>query len=119
PGGSIRIVAASSRSVSMSETFDRPLVIGYLAYDRPIGKGGVLGGSVPTLQRIERRATATPPASVKSVIPDRPTTITSFQNDANTIAIRAWLRQPGNREILKLWLPEQPCPNNHRCTGDD
>jgi hypothetical protein len=55
PGGSIRIAAASRNSVSMSETFPRPLVIGYVAFDRPISPGGVLGPSVPTFQRLERR----------------------------------------------------------------
>lgn len=54
-GGAIRIAALSSGSVSMSETFGRPLVIGYTAFDRPIGRGGILGNSIPTLQRIERQ----------------------------------------------------------------
>jgi hypothetical protein len=57
PGGSIRIVAASSRSISMSETFARPLVVGYIGVDRPIGTGGILGPSVLTRQRVERRVT--------------------------------------------------------------
>jgi hypothetical protein len=55
PGGAIPIAAGSSRAVSMSETFGRPLVIGYVAFDRPIGPGGALGKSLPTLPRVERR----------------------------------------------------------------
>lgn len=55
-GHSIHIAAASGNSVSMSETFARPLVIGYMAFDRPIGPDGTLGSSVPTLQRLERRS---------------------------------------------------------------
>lgn len=48
PGGSIRVTMASSRAVSMSETFDSPLVIGYLGFDVPILEGGVLGKPIPT-----------------------------------------------------------------------
>lgn len=48
PGGSLKITAASARSVSMAETFPRPLVIGYLGFDVAIGPGGSLGAPVPT-----------------------------------------------------------------------
>lgn len=48
PGGSFRFTAASSRSVSLNETFDRPLVVGYLGFDIPIGVFGELGSPIPT-----------------------------------------------------------------------
>lgn len=48
PGGSLRIVAASARTISLREDFDPPLVIGYLGFDCEIGRGGVLGPAVPT-----------------------------------------------------------------------
>ena len=48
PGGTVKIVAASSRGVSMDETFRRPLVIGYLGFDMAIGPDGMLGPPIPT-----------------------------------------------------------------------
>lgn len=93
PGGSIRIAAASSRSVTLNETFPRPLVIGYIAFDRPIEAGGMLGSAQPTLQRLEGRALL--PVSDAKI---------SFDVDANTYAIRQWLKTPGNREQLGEWL---------------
>ena len=36
PGGTIKVVAASARTVSLSETFNRPLVIRYLHFVMPI-----------------------------------------------------------------------------------
>lgn len=48
PGGSVRIAAASSRSISMSESFNPPLIIGYLGFDVAILSGGVLGEPIPT-----------------------------------------------------------------------
>ncbi|MFO0829355.1 MAG: hypothetical protein U0572_14555 [Phycisphaerales bacterium] len=53
PGGSLRIVEATHRSVTLKENFDRPLVIGYLGYDFPILEGGVLGVPVATLTQLE------------------------------------------------------------------
>lgn len=48
PGGSVRVAASSARSVSLQETFTKPLVIGYLAYDIEILPGGGLGNQIPT-----------------------------------------------------------------------
>lgn len=48
PGGSVRFSAASSRSISMDETFDPPLIIGYLGFDVGILPGGGLGRPIPT-----------------------------------------------------------------------
>jgi hypothetical protein len=47
-GGKLRLTAASARSVSMTETFDPPLVFGYLGFDVPILQGGDLGAPIPT-----------------------------------------------------------------------
>jgi len=47
-GGSLKVVAASTRSITLSETFPKPLVIGYLGFDLQILKGGVLGAPIPT-----------------------------------------------------------------------
>lgn len=48
PGGSLRVVAASARSVSLSETFNPPLSLGYLGFDVEIRTGGQIGPPVPT-----------------------------------------------------------------------
>jgi hypothetical protein len=50
PGGSLQFQSASARSISLKETFARPLVIGYLALDCRIDAGGRLSPAIPTLQ---------------------------------------------------------------------
>lgn len=52
-GGRVKFVGASSTSVSMVESFDRLLVVGYVGLDVPVFTGGVLGYPVPTFQRLE------------------------------------------------------------------
>ncbi len=52
PGGQIDLSWANSLSVSLSETFPRPLVIGYIGFDYPIGVHGKLGVPVPTSSRL-------------------------------------------------------------------
>jgi hypothetical protein len=56
PGGTVKVVSASARSVSLDETFLRPLVIGYLGFDMAIGPYGVLGPPIPTLAVLEGEA---------------------------------------------------------------
>ncbi len=57
PGATLKLVAASSRSITTSETFiDRPLVIGYLGFDAAIGPGGKLGPPIPTHAVLEQGA---------------------------------------------------------------
>jgi hypothetical protein len=53
PGGSLRLAAASSRSVSIDETFDPPLTIGYLGFDCAIDADGTLGPPIPTHANLE------------------------------------------------------------------
>ncbi len=48
PGGTVKVVAASSNSISLDETFLRPVVIGYLGFDMQIRPGGELGPPIPT-----------------------------------------------------------------------
>ncbi len=55
PGGSIRLAQASRRSVTMSESFERPLVIGYLGFDVPVLPNGELGAPIATLSMLENR----------------------------------------------------------------
>lgn len=55
PGGTLKAVQVTARSVVMQESFDRPLVVGYLGYDFPILDGGVLGAPIATLDQLEKR----------------------------------------------------------------
>ncbi|MCI0744655.1 MAG: hypothetical protein L0Y58_04535, partial [Verrucomicrobia subdivision 3 bacterium] len=48
PGGSLRLSAASARSVTLHEPFDPPVILGYLGFDCAISEGGVLGPPIPT-----------------------------------------------------------------------
>lgn len=52
-GGTLKLAAASGRSVSLVEKFPRPLVIGYLGFDMEIGPNGVLGPPIPTRAVLE------------------------------------------------------------------
>jgi hypothetical protein len=91
PGASVSVASASSRSVAMNETFPRPLVIGYLAFDRSIDEGGLLGPALPTQARVTGRK-----VSGATVM---------YAADDNSAKIRSWLdAAPGNRQKLREWL---------------
>jgi len=51
-GGAVKYLGASESSVSLAESFDRLLVIGYLGFDVPVYRGGDLGAPIPTFQRL-------------------------------------------------------------------
>jgi hypothetical protein len=59
PGGAFRFAQASSRAVTMNETFKRPLVIGYLGFDVRVYKDGFLSVPIPSFATITGKATAT------------------------------------------------------------
>jgi hypothetical protein len=91
PGANLTLASASSRSVAMNETFPRPLVIGYLAFDRAIEEGGILGPPLPTQARVTGRRVNE--------------AVAAFATDANTAKIREWLnRDPANRIKLREWV---------------
>lgn len=60
PGGSLRLAQASQRNVTLSERFERPLVIGYLGFDVPVLRNGELGAPIATLSMLENRDRAAP-----------------------------------------------------------
>jgi hypothetical protein len=66
PGAKVKIATATSRSVTLSEEFERPLVIGYIGFDMAILKGGRLGIPISTLAQLkdERRLQASARGSV-------------------------------------------------------
>lgn len=53
-GGSVRFSQISRRSVTAEETFGRPLVVGYLAFDFPIRARGELGNPLETRAVLEQ-----------------------------------------------------------------
>jgi len=53
PKVGVTVRSFSDRSIAMSEAFERPLVIGYLAFDMQILEDGVLGAPVPTFAVLE------------------------------------------------------------------
>lgn len=52
-GGAIKFASASSSAVTLSESFDRLLAIGYLGFDVPVFAGAELGAPIPTFAHIE------------------------------------------------------------------
>ena len=59
-GAHVKVVSASSRTITLDEEFTRPVVIGYLAYDRRILPDGSLGYPVSTLLKVNGRPTVEP-----------------------------------------------------------
>jgi hypothetical protein len=70
PGGSLRVTSIGAGTVSLHETFDPPLVLGYLGFDCEILPGGALANPIPTRIALEdpallkRLAAASPVAAV-------------------------------------------------------
>lgn len=56
PGGKLKIATSSSRSVTLKEAFERPLVIGYVGFDMQILDGGRLGPPISTLTQLTNGA---------------------------------------------------------------
>ncbi len=57
PGAKVKIATATSRSVTLSEEFERPLIVGYVGFDMPIQKGGRLGAPISTLAQLTKGRT--------------------------------------------------------------
>jgi hypothetical protein len=91
-GGTVKLAMATSRSVSLVETFRRPLAIGYLASDFAIGAGGKCAAPIPTLSALEGYA----PAAGKAI---------EYRGcDENCTRIRPWIKQGTNQQKLEAWL---------------
>jgi hypothetical protein len=94
-GGSVKVAMATSRSISLVETFARPLVIGFRGSDYPILKNGELG----------------PPSDAQAQLEGRPQTrgqpIKYTGCDANCQQIEDWLdKDKGNQLKLNAWLKD-------------
>jgi hypothetical protein len=94
-GGTLKLAMATSRSVSLVETFRRPLVIGYLASDYPIDARGKCGPSVPTQSVLEGHGAVAGKA------------IEYLGCDENCARIRPWIKQGTNQQKLEAWLEKK------------
>ncbi len=56
PGGTVKVAMATNRTVSIVETFPRPLAIGYLAFDYRILEDGSLDVPVATFAHLEKHS---------------------------------------------------------------
>jgi hypothetical protein len=65
-GASFKFTAASARSVSLTETFTRPLVIGYLGFDVAIDDDGELGPPIPTYSVVTSGASPRAPRLINN-----------------------------------------------------
>lgn len=93
-GGRIKLEWATRRSVAMEETFDRPLVIGYLGFDFPVMEDGRLGTPIATAMQLDSggqpRLTEAQPAH--------------YGPDASSEIITTWVADEDSRNRLKVWL---------------
>lgn len=92
-GGSVKLVMATNRSLSLVETFHRPLVIGYLASDYAILADGRCAAPLSTFSVLEGR-----------IPPSKPIQYQGCDETCQTI--RSWRKQPGNKQKLEAWLQE-------------
>ncbi len=53
PGGSVRFTQVNRRSVSMSQTFDHPLVVGYVGFDVKVDRNGNLSPPIPSFAVVQ------------------------------------------------------------------
>ena len=99
PGGTLRVTASTHRSISMKETFTRPLVIGYHALDFRIESDGRLSAPVSTFSRMS--FSKEPPATL----------VPTYQFDDINRMVLTWAnRSKQNMQILYAWMSKQGVP---------
>ena len=103
PGGSVRFVHASKRSVSLSENFDRPLVIGYAGFDVKVFPGtGELSAPIPSFTVLSGQVEAS--AFARAQV---------WNKSAGELnkSYLDWLIQDGNRNKVLTWLKQVGSPD--------
>lgn len=88
-GGKVRFLSASRRAISLEETFDEPMTVGYLAYDCRVLPGGVLSMPMPTWQRLDRSPVASDEVWNSAALIESWYTA----DDSRIARIRAWMEQ--------------------------
>ncbi len=93
PGGTLRVTSATHRSISMNETFTRPLVIGYHALEFAILEDGTLSRHpVSTFARLDQGV------EPMQEIP------TYLYDDVNRVVQRWYLASTANQKTLQRWM---------------
>ncbi len=90
-GGRLKLAMASDRSVTLNESFPRPLVIGYVAFDFPVLEGGELGDPISSYNLLNRTA-------------KEPDYVENFCQDSNTERIDEWVILGSNKDVLMHYL---------------
>ncbi|CCH50013.1 protein of unknown function [Pseudodesulfovibrio piezophilus C1TLV30] len=83
PKGEVAFMSGSSSAVSLRETLDRPVVLGYHAVDIPVFDGGRLGAPVATQSFLLDRAT--PLASAREIRENR-LSIVDLNREVNSLS---------------------------------
>ena len=87
-GGDLTVTDKTDRAISLRQSFDRPLVVGYISFDVPIGPGGELGSTIVATQVRLRRGPLTSVSQWAALSPDA------------TSRLEEWLDVDGNRQWL-------------------
>jgi len=110
PGGSLRLAAASARTVSIDETFDPALSIGYLGFDCVIEADGGLGPPIPTHANLEPDYRVKQFESFKANLDEN---VDTFKQIENAYATASADRKSAIRQqALELGLLAAPVPDD-------
>lgn len=109
-GGGLRLAQASGRSISLRETFDRPLVVGYQAFDVKIFPSGDLSAPIPSFTTLASAAEGEPiewslePLEVGLDMNSALLEAWLDGSDRNALALRQWLNENGLDESTVLTM---------------
>ena len=99
PGGSVRFTQLDRRTVSLSQPFDRPLVIGFVGFDVKVLKSGLLSAPIPSF------------SVLAGDIPSQAFEPIEFAGDDELVrAYLSWLTCPGNRDLMVAFLESKNVP---------
>lgn len=96
-GGALRLAQATGRSISLNEEFDRPLVIGYQAFDVLVSKNGLLSAAIPAFTSLARESDG---ESIEYELAPL-----LFGWDQNSDLLDAWIELDStNQDRIRRWL---------------
>jgi hypothetical protein len=98
PGGAFRIAHASQRSVTLSQDFDRPLVIGYRGFDVKVLMDGRVSAPIPSFSVVTGEFGSSDFIGLKPI---------PWQSNALSECYIRWLDVEGNRGKMVEWLNQQ------------
>jgi len=98
PGLAFRIAHASQRSVTLSQDFDRPLVIGYRGFDVKVMKAGSLSAPIPSFSVVTGEFETSDLDKLEPI---------SWKYNSLSECYIQWLDVEGNRDKMVKWLNQQ------------